>query len=581
MTYKDIVEFISNLNIYKSKRMIYLKNHHPEVLNEIFEKTKFLDDTNEKNIEITFQERMYCIENNLHKRPRCIECNDYVYFKKDENRYRDFCSVECAKGSKQTRKRREETNLRRYGVRRYTNSKKIKETMIKRYGESYGKMVAEKRKKTNLEKYGDPNYINTEKIKETMKSRYGVDFPFQSEEIRKKSIETFAERNNGISCVFDLPEIRKKTNDGIRERSYNFILNSDYAKPCFTLEEYLSCNVRDELEFECKRCGTHYKAIWDNGVCNRCPKCYPNLGTSKPEIDIYDFIKSKLPKGYSVMHKESLNRSLIYPHELDILANDNNDRIILAIEYDGLFYHSFESGKGINYHLEKTKACEEKGIKLIHIFENEWLAKENIVKSRILDNLGVYDNTVYARKCKIREVDNETKSIFLFNNHLQGDCSSKVNLGLYDGDELISLMTFSKTRFNKKYDWELARFCNKIGYHIPGAAGKILKYFERNYNPISLLSYADIRWSNGNVYEKLGFSLDHISKPNYWYFKPHSPARLYNRVGFQKHKLKDILEQYDPSESESKNMSNNGYYRIYDCGNLVYVKTYNSPSATS
>jgi len=82
-------------------------------------------------------------------------------------------------------------------------------------------------------------------------------------------------------------------------------------------------------------------------------------------------------------------------------------------------------------------------------------------------------------------------------------------------------MTFSKPRFDKIHDWELVRFCNTLGYHIPGAASKLLRHFERTYLPKSLISYADRRWSIGTLYTKLGFVLDHSTNPNYWYFTMH------------------------------------------------------------
>ena len=135
-------------------------------------------------------------------------------------------------------------------------------------------------------------------------------------------------------------------------------------------------------------------------------------------------------------------------------------------------------------------------------------------------------------------------------------------------------MTFSKARFSTSYEWELVRFCNKLGYHIPGAAGKLLKYFEQNWKPKSLVSYADRRWSQGKLYKALGFVLDHISTPNYWYFKPSNTSVLYNRIMFQKHRLHTVLKDFDESLSESANMQNNGYMKIYDCGNLVFVKNY-------
>ena len=134
-------------------------------------------------------------------------------------------------------------------------------------------------------------------------------------------------------------------------------------------------------------------------------------------------------------------------------------------------------------------------------------------------------------------------------------------------------MTFGKCRFDKKHEWEMLRFCCKLGYHVPGAAGKLLKHFERTYRPKSLVSYADRRWSQGGLYKALGFRCAGKSAPNYWYFKTRTNALL-SRLNFQKHKLKGILENFDPAKSEAENMKANGYYRIYDCGNMVFEKTY-------
>ena len=109
--------------------------------------------------------------------------------------------------------------------------------------------------------------------------------------------------------------------------------------------------------------------------------------------------------------------------------------------------------------------------------------------------LGIYNNTVFARQCKIKEVDSNTSTMFQMQNHIQGNINGKVNLGLFYENELVSLMTFGKCRFDKKHEWEMLRFCNKLGWHIPGAAGKLLRYFERNWKPKFLVSYADRRWS--------------------------------------------------------------------------------------
>jgi hypothetical protein len=136
-------------------------------------------------------------------------------------------------------------------------------------------------------------------------------------------------------------------------------------------------------------------------------------------------------------------------------------------------------------------------------------------------------------------------------------------------------MTFGKSRYNKKYQYELIRFCNKINTLVTGGASKIFKYFIRNYNPESLISYADLRYSKGALYEKLGFTKLKSSTPNYFYFHKNNTLKLMSRVQFQKHKLKDKLDIYDPELTEYQNMLNNGYDRIWDCGNGVYEYKHN------
>ena len=326
----------------------------------------------------------------------------------------------------------------------------------------------------------------------------------------------------------------------------------------------------ENLVVKHRECGKVSEVRINNGALHSidfdklCKHCYHTA--SSGEEAVYEFVKSICDN--EVLHKYGC-RKIIPPKELDIYIPSKK----LAIEYDGMYWHSTFEKEARNYHLNKTERCEEKCIQLIHIFENEWLYKQDIVKSRLKNLLGIYDATVYARKCEVREVTSKESKIFQETNHIQGACNSSVNLGLYFNNELISLMTFGKCRFNKNYEWELLRFCNKLGYHVPGAAGKLLKHFEKTYNPTSLISYADRRWSRGKLYDALGFTLDHISRPNYWYYK-NGDYELKSRVNFQKHKLKDKLEKFDPKLSESENMKNNGYLKIYDCGNLVYVKTY-------
>ena len=326
----------------------------------------------------------------------------------------------------------------------------------------------------------------------------------------------------------------------------------------------------DGLRIRCRKCGKESVIRINDGRLNYlnknsilCRHCESYNGTSRGEKDIVDLIR--LVVSCTLIEND---RTILNGKELDIYIPDRK----LAFEYDGLYWHKDNgSDNDRNRHLFKTELCESKGIHLVHIFENEWLNKRSIVESRIKNLLGVYDKIVYARKCEVKEVSSKESFEFQNMNHIQGGVHSSVNIGLYYDDELISLMTFSKPRFNKKYDWELVRFCNKIGYHVPGGASKLLKHFERTYNPKSIISYADRRWSKGNLYSKIGFKQVSTSKPNYWYIVD---GQLESRVKYQKHKLKNILEHFDESKSEVQNMKENGYNRIFDCGNLVFLKMF-------
>ena len=274
--------------------------------------------------------------------------------------------------------------------------------------------------------------------------------------------------------------------------------------------------------------------------------------TSQYENEIIDFLKE-----HGITNIEKNTRQVITPKELDIFLPDFN----FAIEFDGIYWHSF---KDKNYHIDKTNACKKQNIFLIHIFENEWLTKKDIWKSIILSKLQKISNRIFARKCEVRNVDRENTKKFLNENHLQGYALSTKNIGLYYNDTLVSLMTFGKPRFNKKYEWELIRFANKKYYTVIGGASKIFKSF----NGKSILSYSDLRYSEGNLYKILGLKYSHTTSPNYFYFKNNSI--LFSRIKFQKHKLEKELDTFDINLTEYENMKNNGFRRIFDCGNLVF-----------
>lgn len=233
-----------------------------------------------------------------------------------------------------------------------------------------------------------------------------------------------------------------------------------------------------------------------------------------------------------------------------------------------MHYHS-ELYKSSSYHIAKTDACTLLDIRLIHLYEDDWMYKQPIVKSRLKSIFGFSDRIIYARKCIIREISYSEMVEFLEKNHLQGACQAKYKYGLYLGSELVSVMTFGLSRFEKN-KIELLRFCNVLNANVVGGAGKLFSAFIKSHNPKTVISYADRSWSIGNVYEKIGFELVSCTSPNYQYV---IGDKRFNRLHYQKHKL--VKEGYDPNKTEHEIMLDRGIYRIYDSGSLKYE--WNSP----
>jgi len=386
--------------------------------------------------------------------------------------------------------------------------------------------IHEKVKKTKLKKYGNEHYVNVKKRKETRSEN----------------------KLNGTQYSRSPIKNAKK-------------LNRDFIIKNFILDDKLN-----KLEFmrfyDCKETFMYKKLIEFNIEYKRK----------------FSHIENEISK---LINEVVMNtRQIIRPLELDIYSKENN----FAIEYDGLMWHSYGKSKHSmfdNYreeakkkHLNKTELCEEKGIQLYHIFENEWLDKnkKEIWISMIKDKQGL-NTKIGARKCTIKEVSTEEAKEFIDDNHMQGYINASIKIGLYYNNILISIMTFGKSRYNKNIEYELIRFCTKKGYTIQGGGSKILKYFEKTYKPKSLISYANRRWSMGNFYIKSGFTFKEDTVPNYFYFHPKENI-LWSRNKFQKHKLSSILENFNKDDTETINMYNNGYRKIYDCGNKVFIKEY-------
>ena len=421
---------------------------------------------------------------------------------------------------------------------------KSRQTLVSRYGEDYGKVLFEKRKddviKRNMDKYGVPYVLmDPEKQKQshdTMEEKYGARYFWQSDE------------NNKLKY----------------SRMYDRILTwSDYVIPLFTREDYGGFN--GDYRWRCVKCGNEFiQRIYITGLGHdrcvpRCPHCFPLASASIAEIEVADFVKEV----YGGEVKQHVQTLLDERYELDIVIPDKR----IAIEYDGCYWHNDEH-HGSDYHLMKTEKCIKAGYHLIHVFEHEWNSRKDIVKDRIKSVLGIYDRRIYARKCNVMEIDSKTANEFLDANHLQGGDHSSVRLGLFHENELVAVMTFGRPRFNEHYDWELIRFASLLGTQVAGGAGKMLSFF-RNGHAGSIISYADRRYSNGELYSAIGFRLDHVTDPSYCYV---GGNRVYSRYQCQRRNLPNRLgDRFDENLTEEENMEFNGFAKLYDCGNYVFV----------
>lgn len=355
-------------------------------------------------------------------------------------------------------------------------------------------------------------------------------------------------------------ENRRYTTDDFIKKAMLVHKSDNYD---YSLVDYKSSKTK--VKIICKKCGSNGKmhGIFETSpdlflMGKGCPKCGNHMSTAEDEI--CEFMAKIIGTGKIIRR----SHKILNGDELDIYVPDFR----LAIEYDGIRWHSEQFNKNKNYHLEKTLKCRDAGITLIHVFEDEWIKNKNLVLEKIGHFLGTIKKSVIGgRKCVVREVKYQEAKDFLNRFHLQGFAKSSVYYGAFCQDTLLGVMTF--TKFGD--DWELNRFSTNTNYSCPGVASKIFKQFIKDYNPDSIKSFLDRRWcfdEKNNLYTKLGFKQDAILPPDYRYTNGHG-ERLH-KFGFRKQILhKKYGLPLDMTENEMTVKL--GYYKIWDCGLIRYI----------
>jgi hypothetical protein len=419
---------------------------------------------------------------------------------------------------------REASNTRKYGVPNPGCIKEFRDkalhTMIEKFGGHNwsNKGNRSTRNKTCLERYGNENVGITQysinKAKETNLKKFGRIHPNQNH-IPLSIIECLENKE----WLYDQHIIQKKT-------------LSQIASECGLTDMTIIMNRLRKFGIETK-----------------------SFQSSFEEKQLVEYIKT-----LGVEQVLTNTRTIIPPKEIDIYLPDYK----IAIEYCGLFWHGENNNKHRLYHKNKLKECNKKGIRLLTIYSNEWNYKNECVKQKIASILSKQNlQTVYARKCIIKQVSINEKQIFLNKNHIQGDGPSSINYGLFFENNCIAVIGFIKKTNNV---FILNRYSTSCS--VPGGFSKLLSYFCRNHVWNKIVTFADLRWSEGNLYEKNNFVLEKILPPDYSYIVNNEPQ---HKFSFRRKYLLNKLSHYDSSLSEWENCKANNIDRIWDCGKKRYV----------
>jgi len=497
----------ANMNPEKLKKLEEITENKPIRLRESYWTNNYSEFhqeiSNYINLDLPFIQKVWHWVNDYPNEFKCI-CGKKTTFNRNwKDGYKLYCSAKCVQAQESTKEKRKKTNTFKYGVDNIAKLVDIKEKM----------------EKTNLEKYGTKSSFQNldvrQKWKDNMVNKYGVDHYFKTDEFKIKAKQYYLTKY-GVEHQLNVEEIKEKIKNTCFIRyGYTTYLNTEHSRGC--IKKYNRSSYEDE-------------------ICNWLS-----------ELNI-EYIKS--------------DRSILNPLMLDIYLPSIN----LAIEFNGLYWHS-ELFKDKDYHLNKTRNCKLKNIQLIHIWEDDWKNRKEVLKSIISNKLNLIKEKVWARKCEIKSVNNKDTSNFLNTNHLQGYTRFSDSIGLYYNNELVSLMCFGWRSTNGKREYELIRFCNKIGTNIIGAASKLFKYFLNSHLEVdNIVSYADRSVFDGGLYEKLGFEWIRHSGVNYWWV-----VNGIRKHRFNYNKKKLVSLGYDQSKTEVEIMHEMGNYRIFGCGQDRYV----------
>lgn len=549
-----------------------------------------LDSTNYLPNRATYAQRMWHIINDVIDKPLCIICNNTVHsWSEGRKQYSTYCSRKCStqdnalvqrrlatiasiryKPKRDAAKtKRKATNLRRYGVEFPLQSPaivdKVKKTNLTRYGYEHISQVpaiTQKRTDALVRNYKDNDCKNKiiEKIKQTNLTRHGIEWGILTAQSRATNQEVLLERY-GVKHPLLCPAIYEKTRESqfknfdgrwhqqshMSEAALNNLSSREWLIEHHHTQKIPLTIIASELN------------VSDVTVGNRCHQLdveIKHFMVSAQEREISDFVKLHI-------NDTITNTRNIIGTELDIYIPDKQ----IAIEYCGLYWHS-DAFVRKTAHFDKLTKCNALNIQLLTIFEHEWVKSKDIVKMGILRKLGVStERKIAARKTTCSKISITKKKEFLEKTHIQGNGLSTINYGLWYANELVAVVGIKR---GADETYELNRYATNC--IVQGGLSKLLKQFERDYQPKRLYTFADRRWGSGELYIKTGFILDSIIPIDYGY--TNGDGTLHHKFNFRRKRLANMLPNFRPELSETENMAAHNWHKVYDCGKYKFVKKY-------
>ena len=533
--------------------------------------------------ELPLNTKLFWFLNDIKRYPKCEICGKEL---RKTNCHpikgysTNFCSNRCAHKSseyknklreklskydrKEALRKRKETCLKKYGCENVSQCKEIHQKVLKTFSEHTRKEInksVKQRKATKLKRYGDENYFDKNKSKQTRQKFAQEDKHYLSNIIEKRK-QTCLKKYGKTSSV-QTKFVSEKRIYQRYLRQFEALNNNQDFSPLFSFQEYFSVRNSVKLKWKCKHCEKIFESkVYDkNRFLPRCYSCFPKRSsTSKEEKQLIKYLNSI----YTGKIKTS-TRKIISPQELDIYLPDEK----IAIEFNGLYWHSDKNGTTNDYHLNKTEWCEGKGIQLIHIFEDEWKFKQNLVKNYLKQILDLVQNKVSIENCEVKQIfDSDIVDNFLSENQLQDIFSSNIYFGVYFANQLIKIMCFKQ-----QLDcFEIVNICDKVDYFVENGNNVLIDNFLKYYYCKKLTITFDRRFLIDKSFEEFGFKQMGKTIPGFYYWNYRK--KQYKENIEKSQKLLSEISNYNYLLSEKENMHANGYACIYNSGYVIYEKTY-------